>query len=170
VRNCDGSTVEREKGPTGCGRRCPPQSYSRAKKIVSTGTRPTRTMILPKPRGEPFDRIGGGGGIRTHGTLSRTTVFKTVAIDHSATPPQGLLVRRRSAPGGGFGQASVMWRSLRLRRQEWISFRRNGHGTDRGRPPIPRRFFRQHRQTLHGAAGRFDRPAPDCGRPAPDNR
>ena len=32
---------------------------------------------------------GGGGGIRTHGTLSRTTVFKTVAIDHSATPPSG---------------------------------------------------------------------------------
>ena len=30
---------------------------------------------------------GGGGGIRTHGTLARSTVFKTVAIDHSATPP-----------------------------------------------------------------------------------
>ena len=31
---------------------------------------------------------GGGGGIRTHGTLSRTPVFKTGAFDHSATPPQ----------------------------------------------------------------------------------
>jgi hypothetical protein len=31
--------------------------------------------------------LGGGGGIRTPGTVSRTTVFKTVAIDHSATPP-----------------------------------------------------------------------------------
>ena len=30
---------------------------------------------------------GGGGGIRTPGTLSRSTVFKTAAIDHSATPP-----------------------------------------------------------------------------------
>ena len=30
---------------------------------------------------------GGGGGIRTPGAVSRTTVFKTVAIDHSATPP-----------------------------------------------------------------------------------
>ena len=30
---------------------------------------------------------GGGGGIRTHGTLSRTPVFKTGAFDHSATPP-----------------------------------------------------------------------------------
>jgi hypothetical protein len=31
--------------------------------------------------------LGGGGGIRTPGAVSRTTVFKTVAIDHSATPP-----------------------------------------------------------------------------------
>lgn len=32
---------------------------------------------------------GGGGRIRTHGTLAGPTVFKTVAIDHSATPPCG---------------------------------------------------------------------------------
>ena len=31
--------------------------------------------------------VGGGGGIRTHGPLSRPLVFKTSAIDHSATPP-----------------------------------------------------------------------------------
>ena len=31
---------------------------------------------------------GGGGGIRTHETLSGLTVFKTAAIDHSATPPK----------------------------------------------------------------------------------
>ena len=30
---------------------------------------------------------GGGGGIRTHGTLARTQVFKTCAFNHSATPP-----------------------------------------------------------------------------------
>ena len=30
---------------------------------------------------------GGGTGIRTLGTLSRTSVFKTGAFDHSATPP-----------------------------------------------------------------------------------
>jgi hypothetical protein len=34
---------------------------------------------------------GGGGGIRTHGTLSRTSVFKTGALNHSATPPTPLL-------------------------------------------------------------------------------
>ena len=30
---------------------------------------------------------GGEGGIRTHGTLSRTAVFKTAALNHSATSP-----------------------------------------------------------------------------------
>ncbi len=29
----------------------------------------------------------GGGGIRTHGTVSRTPVFKTGAFNRSATPP-----------------------------------------------------------------------------------
>ncbi len=29
----------------------------------------------------------GGGGIRTHGWLAPSTVFKTVPIDHSGTPP-----------------------------------------------------------------------------------
>jgi hypothetical protein len=35
--------------------------------------------------------IGGGGtGIRTLGGLSPSSVFKTGAFDHSATPPTGL--------------------------------------------------------------------------------
>src|SRR5260370_13583397 len=29
----------------------------------------------------------GGGGIRTHGQLALSTVFKTVPINHSGTPP-----------------------------------------------------------------------------------
>ena len=33
------------------------------------------------------EMIGGWGGIRTHGTLSRTLVFKTSAFNHSATHP-----------------------------------------------------------------------------------
>jgi hypothetical protein len=36
--------------------------------------------------------FGGGGGIRTHGTLASTPVFKTGALSRSATPPG---VRRR---------------------------------------------------------------------------
>ena len=30
---------------------------------------------------------GGEGGIRTHGTETRTTDFESVAFDHSATSP-----------------------------------------------------------------------------------
>ena len=33
---------------------------------------------------------GGGGGIRTHGTRERTTVFKTAPINRSGTPPDKL--------------------------------------------------------------------------------
>ena len=32
-------------------------------------------------------KSGGGGGIRTHGGLSPTSVFKTGALNRSATPP-----------------------------------------------------------------------------------
>jgi hypothetical protein len=35
-----------------------------------------------------IDEFGGGGGIRTHGDLSATPVFKTGAFNHSATPPR----------------------------------------------------------------------------------
>ncbi len=33
-------------------------------------------------------RLGGGGEIRTHGPVSEATVFKTVPLDRSGTPPQ----------------------------------------------------------------------------------
>ena len=33
-------------------------------------------------------KSGGGRGIRTPGTVSRTAVFKTAAFNHSAIPPQ----------------------------------------------------------------------------------
>ena len=36
---------------------------------------------------------GGGSGIRTLGTLSRSSVFKTGALNHSAKPPMVLLER-----------------------------------------------------------------------------
>ena len=35
-----------------------------------------------------FTKIGGGGEIRTHGPVSEATVFKTVPLDHSGTPPK----------------------------------------------------------------------------------
>ena len=34
----------------------------------------------------------GGGGIRTHGALADTLVFKTRALNHSTTPPMGYSV------------------------------------------------------------------------------
>src|SRR5579875_2574459 len=34
-----------------------------------------------------ISRHGGRGGIRTHGRLSPTAVFKTAALNHSATRP-----------------------------------------------------------------------------------
>jgi hypothetical protein len=42
--------------------------------------------------------VGGGGGIRTHGPLKGSTVFETVPIDHSGTPPRGIeyLLRKAS--------------------------------------------------------------------------
>ena len=45
--------------------------------------------IRLQPDGEnAFVRASGGaGGIRTHGALSRTVVFKTTAFDRSATAP-----------------------------------------------------------------------------------
>ena len=39
-------------------------------------------------------QTGGQGGIRTHGELPPTTVFKTVALNHSATCPRESAVRR----------------------------------------------------------------------------
>ena len=34
-----------------------------------------------------FRKFGGEGEIRTHGSLSTTLVFKTSALNHSATSP-----------------------------------------------------------------------------------
>ncbi len=48
---------------------------------------PMRTTSNFTLIGQWLSVSGGGGGIRTHGTLSRTPVFKTGAFDHSATPP-----------------------------------------------------------------------------------
>jgi hypothetical protein len=35
--------------------------------------------------------VGGEGGIRTHGTVTRTTVFETVPFDHSGTSPSAFM-------------------------------------------------------------------------------
>jgi hypothetical protein len=37
--------------------------------------------------------VGGGGGIRTHGGASTTTVFETAPIGRSGTPPEVITLR-----------------------------------------------------------------------------
>ena len=52
-----------------------------------------------------FGSLGGEGGIRTPVGLSPKAVFKTAAIDHSATSPKSGLARREGLepPTNGFG-------------------------------------------------------------------
>ncbi len=45
--------------------------------------------LLPGPeRTQSTQKTGGQGGIRTHGRLPPTAVFKTAALNHSATCPR----------------------------------------------------------------------------------
>ena len=67
-----------------------PRSRSVATRLaVETGGQAHRVSgsAFPRCNGDLRSNCGGGGGIRTHGTLPRTPVFKTGAFDHSATPP-----------------------------------------------------------------------------------
>ena len=44
---------------------------------------------IPKTKKPQMGLLNGGGiGIRTLGTLARTTVFKTAPINHSGIPPR----------------------------------------------------------------------------------
>ena len=50
-----------------------------------------RFFLVEKKRG----KTGGEGGIRTPGTVSRTSVFKTDCFNHSHTSPGSLVGLRR---------------------------------------------------------------------------
>ncbi len=52
---------------------------------------------------------GGGGEIRTHGPLTRTPVFKTGAIDHSATPPSVYIGDADALYHAGHGFSICAW-------------------------------------------------------------
>ena len=63
-----------------------PKDYTDPKEFFKcTGF--ARAIGAVKRRWFLLAEANGGGGIRTPGTVSRTTVFKTVAFSHSATPP-----------------------------------------------------------------------------------
>ena len=65
--------------------------------------------------------IGGEGGIRTHGTVTRTTVFETVPFDHSGTSPKA------STCGIGGRERTfivlVSWRQLEARPKQTATLR-----------------------------------------------
>jgi hypothetical protein len=70
--------------------------------VATTGRQQAHSSTMEVIVWEETRDNGGGGGIRTHGTLSRTPVFKTGAFDHSATPPG----RPRIARWAGIGKTS----------------------------------------------------------------
>jgi hypothetical protein len=45
-------------------------------------------------KGKPGESNGGGRGIRTPGTVSRTAIFKTAAFNRSAIPPRTSIIPR----------------------------------------------------------------------------
>ena len=45
------------------------------------------TPLLAAHFAKQNTKFGGEGGIRTHGTVAGTTVFKTVSFNHSDTSP-----------------------------------------------------------------------------------
>src|SRR4029434_6468398 len=56
------------------------------------------TSVSPNLTSTPFTRKnGGGGGIRTHGTVARTRHFQCRTFGHSATPPRHCPARLEGA-------------------------------------------------------------------------
>ena len=64
-----------------------------------------RIDMAGKPFGPTAVKAGGEGGIRTHGAVARTLVFKTSALNHSATSP--VFSRNISLARAGKGQGAV---------------------------------------------------------------
>ena len=58
------------------------KSYVSNKKVLSVSQKHKLNLLVYK--------YGGEGGIRTHGTVAGTLVFKTRALNHSTTSPIGL--------------------------------------------------------------------------------
>ena len=50
----------------------------------------------PPEKSGGFYRFGGSGEIRTHGGLTSPTVFKTAALNHSATLPKARILAVRA--------------------------------------------------------------------------
>ena len=75
----------------------------------------------------------GGGGIRTHGAREGTSVFKTDAFDHSATPPDRTEEKYDRAP------APALPHTTQAAAGSARSCARGRRGMARGAPPSPLR-------------------------------
>ncbi len=79
--------------------------------------------------GEKIEYRSGWGGIRTPGTVSRTAVFKTAALDHSATHPMSFakcfqswrrsMVRSLAQPRRAANRSSARAAAARRQWKEW---------------------------------------------------
>src|SRR5205823_10520446 len=78
-----GDRLDPARGPQVAGPRAPAVGV---KLGVTPSSRGTRRGSTPSKKSRVY---GGGGGIRTHGSLAASAVFKTAAFDRSATPPIG---------------------------------------------------------------------------------
>ena len=88
------------------------------------GWRPLLT-INPFNQNDLQGMSGGGTGIRTQETLSRLTVFKTAAFNHSAIPPRGAPPVSSYSVRGRNGD--TVWCPLG-RQPEWTRVARNPRG------------------------------------------
>ena len=75
------------------GVQSPKRTWRAVSDVRMDEAKPFENTTISAPRGAPV-RVcrrddGGGGGIRTHGGVPPTSVFKTGALNHSATPPAG---------------------------------------------------------------------------------
>jgi hypothetical protein len=69
--------------PTNAGWSSPVARQAHNLKVI--GSNPIPATILICPTRAP---VGGGSGIRTHGTLARTHAFQACALSRSAIPPR----------------------------------------------------------------------------------
>ncbi len=80
----------------GMGARIPEQVIALYKKRPHNGRFLYFVFLSSLSMGPILKPVGGGGGIRTHGALADTSVFKTDAFGHSATPPIGTQYAKRN--------------------------------------------------------------------------
>ncbi|VXA98685.1 hypothetical protein MASSI9I_10204 [Massilia sp. 9I] len=93
---------------------------------------PLRQENEKGPMRGPFHFLGGEGGIRTHGTVTRTPDFESGTFDHSATSPESVLrslVSERQHYSGALAKTEELFKTC-------SSIALQAPGAKRSRPPI----------------------------------